>query len=344
MAAKQREVSATPFAGEEPYERSLRPQKLAEFVGQERASSNLALYIEAARRRSEALDHVLLSGSPGLGKTTLAGIIANELGVTFRATSGPAVERAGDLVGLLTQLDAGDVLFIDEVHRIPVQVAEYLHAAMEDYCSDIVIDRGPGARSVRMPLQRFTLIGATTREGLLSGPFRARFGIHEKLEFYPPAELAEIVRRSARILALEIDDAAAVELARRARGTPRIANRLLRRVRDVAEVAGEKRVTMKLAIEGLDRLGVDADGLDPMDRKILACILRHGGGPVGLKTIAVSVGEEDDTIEEVYEPFLIQQGYLRKSPKGRVLSPRAYECLGEDAGAAPAHGGQEKLF
>ena len=344
MARKPREVSATPRPGEEAFEKSLRPLRFDEFIGQSRARENLALYIEAAKRRDEALDHVLISGSPGLGKTTLAGIVANELGVTFRVTSGPAIERAGDLVGLLTQLEARDVLFIDEVHRIPVQVEEYLHAAMEDYRIDIMIDHGPGARSVPLPLQRFTLIGATTREGLLSGPFRARFGIHEKLEFYPPDTLAEIGRRSARILDMDIREDAAHEIARRARGTPRVANRFLRRIRDVAEVAGEKCVTADCALEGLKRLGVDEHGLDAMDRKILNAILRHGGVPVGLKTIAVSVSEEDDTIEEVYEPFLIQQGFLRKTPKGRLLGRRAYDLLGVEPGDPPPTDGQARLF
>jgi len=342
-AKSSRTVSAAPCEGDEDFERSLRPGRLAEFVGQSRSRDNLGLYIEAARRRGEALDHVLLSGSPGLGKTTLAGIIANEIGVTLRGTSGPALVRPGDLVGLLTQLQPRDVLFIDEIHRIPAAVAEYLHAAMEDYRIDIVIDRGPGARNVQVPLQKFTLVGATTREGLLAGPFRARFGIHEKLDFYPPEELAEIVRRSSGILGVRIDDDAALEIARRARGTPRIANRLLRRVRDVAEVAGAECVTTALAASGFERLGVDEAGLDPMDRKILQTILRHGGGPVGLKTIAVSVGEEDDTIEEVYEPFLIMQGFLQKTPKGRCLSRRAYECLGCEPDA-PSGGDQGMLF
>jgi Holliday junction DNA helicase RuvB len=338
-----RAVSPVVCSGEEAFERSVRPQHMDEFIGQGRARDNLSLYVEAARRRGEALDHVLLSGSPGLGKTTLAGILANEIGVAFRVTSGPAIERAGDLVGLLTQLEARDVLFIDEIHRMPPQVAEYLHAAMEDFAVDIVIDRGPGARSVRMPLQQFTLVGATTREGLLPSPFRARFGIHEKLEFYPADDLAQIVKRSARILGNEIDGDAAVEIARRSRGTPRIANRFFRRVRDVAEVSGRKHVDMKIAEKGLAMLGLDATGLDSMDRKILGAILKHGGGPVGVKTIAVSVGEEEDTIEEVYEPFLIQQGFLQKTPKGRLLGPKAYEHLGEKPPRADA-GGQEVLF
>jgi Holliday junction DNA helicase RuvB len=339
-----RAVSPDVCAGEEAFERTVRPQKMDEFIGQGRARGNLSLYVEAARRRGEALDHVLLSGLPGLGKTTLAGILANEIGVSLRITSGPAIERAGDLVGLLTQLEARDVLFIDEIHRIPPQVAEYLHAAMEDFAVDIVIDRGPGARSVRMPLQQFTLIGATTREGLLPAPFRARFGIHEKLDFYPPDELSLIVKRSARILGNPIDDDAAVEIARRSRGTPRIANRFFRRVRDVAEVQDEKRVTMDIATRGLRMLGLDPTGLDAMDRKILQAILSHGGGPVGVKTIAVSVGEEEDTIEDVYEPFLIQQGFLQKTPKGRLLGPRAYEHLGQKPPTGPGAGGQEVLF
>lgn len=334
------------FADDEVFDRSLRPKRLGEFVGQDRMRENLALYIEAAKRRAESLDHVLLSGAPGLGKTTLAAILANELGVAIHTTSGPALDRPGDLVGLLTDLEERDVLFIDEIHRIGAQVGEYLHAAMEDYAVDVIIDRGPGARSLRMPLKHFTLVGATTREGLLSGPFRARFGIQEKLDFYPPEDLARIVRRSASILDVKIDEEAAVEIAKRARGTPRVANRFLRRVRDVAEVSGARRVTLRVANDGLARLGVDEVGLDAMDRKILDTIHRHAGAAVGLKTIAVSVGEEQDTIEEVYEPFLIQQGFLRKTPKGRLLGPRAHEHMGYGPFAGPGSGsdGQARLF
>ncbi len=332
------------FDDDEVFDLSLRPKRLSEFVGQDRTSENLALYIEAAKRRGESLDHCLLSGAPGLGKTTLAGIIANELSVALHITSGPALDRPGDLVGLLTDLDERDVLFIDEIHRIGAQISEYLHAAMEDYAVDVIIDRGPGARSLRMPLKHFTLVGATTREGLLSGPFRARFGIQEKLEYYPADDLLKIVKRSASILDVEIDEGAATEIAKRARGTPRVANRFLRRVRDVAEVSGSKRVTLDIANEGLERLGVDEIGLDAMDRKILDTLHRTACSAVCLKTIAVSVGEEQDTIEEVYEPFLIQQGFLRKTPQGRLLGRRAYEHMGY--GPYPGGGsyGQEMLF
>ena len=344
-AASRRAVSPDKcFADDEVFDRSLRPKRMGEFVGQGQARKNLELYIEAAKRRGESLDHVLLSGAPGLGKTTLAGIMASELGVNMHTTSGPALDRPGDLVGLLTHLEKRDVLFIDEIHRVQARVAEYLHAAMEDYKVDVLIDSGPGARSLRMKLNAFTLVGATTREGLLSGPFRARFGIQEKLEFYPPEDLATIVGRSASILGLEIDDDAAREIAARARGTPRVANRFLRRVRDVAEVSGAERVTLEVANEGLARLGVDEVGLDAMDRKILGTINRHAGAAVGLKTIAVSVGEEPDTIEEVYEPFLIQQGFLRKTPKGRLLGPRAYEHMGYDAPRRSQNEEQSRLF
>ncbi len=332
------------FDDDDVFDRSLRPKRLSEFVGQDRTSENLALYIEAAKRRGEALDHCLLSGAPGLGKTTLAGIMANEIGVALHITSGPALDRPGDLVGLLTDLDERDVLFIDEIHRVGAQISEYLHAAMEDYAVDVIIDRGPGARSLRMPLKHFTLVGATTREGLLSGPFRARFGIQEKLDYYPADDLAKIVKRSASILDLEIDEGATSEIAKRARGTPRIANRFLRRVRDVAEVSGSKLVTLDVANEGLRRLGVDGIGLDAMDRKILDTLYRHAGSAVGLKTIAVSVGEEQDTIEEVYEPFLIQQGFLRKTPKGRLLGKRAYEHMGYGPYPTGQSDGQASLF
>lgn len=338
---RQQGRSTSPSAqpGEEAFEKALRPRTMEEFVGQGKARENLKLYIEAVKMRGEALDHVLLSGAPGLGKTTLAGIIANELGAGFHATSGPAVERAGDLVGILSGLEAGDVFFIDEIHRIPVQVAEYLYAAMEEFAIDVVIDRGPAARSIRMPLQRFTLVGATTREGLLSGPFRGRFGIREKLDYYPPEDLVQIVRRSAAILSVPVEEAAAQKLACHARGTPRIANRFLKRARDVATVEGDGKVTPEVAMRSLGMLGVDEAGLCETDRRILKVLLDHGGAPVGLKTIAVSVSEEEDTIEEVYEPYLIRQGLLRKTPKGRVLSPKGRERLG-----APRAPDQAGLF
>ena len=323
-------VSELPTEEEFGFEQSLRPKTLSEFVGQSRVKENLGVYIAAAKKRGEALDHVLLSGGPGLGKTTLAGIIAGELGVTVRSTSGPAIDRAGDLVGLLTSQKARDVLFIDEIHRLGAAVEEYLYSAMEDYSVDIVIDQGPAARSVKMDIKRFTLVGATTREGLLSGPMRARFGILLKLDFYPAGELVQILLRSAGILGIEIDGAAAELIADRARGTPRIANRLLRRIRDLATVKADGAVDLGIAREGLGMMGIDERGLDEMDRKILTTVLRHGGAPVGLKTIAVSVGEEEDTIAEVYEPYLIQQGFMRKTARGRLASPEAYSHLDWD--------------
>jgi holliday junction DNA helicase RuvB len=337
----ERAVSGRALPDDELLDKTLRPTAFEDFVGQKELKHSLGIYMEAARKRGEPLDHVLLSGPPGLGKTTLAGIIAREMGANLRTTSGPALERPGDLVGLLTGLEKGDVLFIDEVHRTGAVVEEYLYSAMDDFRIDIVIDKGVGARAVKMPLKPFTLVAATTREGLLTSPFRSRFGIPEKLTYYAADELARIIDRSADILGVKIDEQGAAELAGRARGTPRVANRFLKRVRDVAEVEGAGTITSEIAARGLAMLGVDERGLDRMDRQILEAIRKHGGGPVGLKTIAVTVGEEEDTIEEVYEPFLIQQGYVRKTPKGRCLSPAGVAILGE----APAAGTtQKQLF
>ena len=306
---------------------TLRPRSLNEFIGQAQLKHNMRIYLEAARRRQEPLDHILFSGPPGLGKTTLAHIVANEIGTEFRATSGPVLEKPGDLAGILTKLGKHDVFFIDEIHRLSVTVEEYLYAAMEDFCIDILIDQGPHSRSVKIDLPPFTLIGATTREGLLSGPFRARFGVLQKLEYYKPDELLEIINRSARILGVRINEDAGTLIAERARGTPRDAIRLLKRIRDLAQVKSSGHVTRRIAEAGLMMLGVDECGLDAMDRKILRSLTRHGSEPVGLKTVAVSVGETEDTIEDVYEPFLIQQGFIRKTPRGRVATHRAFEHL-----------------
>lgn len=303
----------------------LRPQSFAEFIGQRSVVENLSVFVTAARQRGEALDHVLLTGPPGLGKTTLACIIAREMGVEFRSVSGPVLERPGDLAGLLTTLSEGAVVLIDEIHRLPAVVEEYLYAAMEDFRLDIVIDAGPAARSVQLRLPRFTLVGATTRQGLLSAPLRSRFGITARLDYYSAEELYGIVLRSARILQIPIEEEGAWEIARRARGTPRIANRLLRRTRDFAQVKGTGVITGEIARMALEALEVDEYGLDEMDKRILLTIIeKFGGGPVGLATIAVAVGEEPDTLEEVYEPFLIQQGFLRRTPRGREVTERAY--------------------
>ncbi|MCB0379658.1 MAG: Holliday junction branch migration DNA helicase RuvB [Flavobacteriales bacterium] len=314
---------------EREFEKVLRPLSFDDFTGQAQVIENLKVFVKAAEQRGEALDHVLLHGPPGLGKTTLANIIANELNVGFRVTSGPVLEKPGDLAGLLTNLEEGDVLFIDEIHRLSPVVEEYLYSAMEDYKIDIMIDSGPNARSVQIELNPFTLVGATTRTGLLTSPLRARFGITSRLEYYDTELLSTIIQRSAGIINVEIDEQAAIEIAGRSRGTPRITNALLRRVRDFAQVKGDGRITNEIALYGLNALNVDKYGLDEMDNRILVAIIdKFKGGPVGLTTIATAVSEQAGTIEEVYEPFLIKEGFLMRTPRGREATEKAYKHLG----------------
>lgn len=310
-------------------EMTLRPSVFAEFTGQAKVRERLEITVQAAKQRGEAVDHVLLSGPPGLGKTTLANIIAKAMGANLKSTSGPTIEKAGDLAGLLTNLDEGDVLFIDEIHRLQKTIEEYLYPAMEDFKLDIIIDQGPNARSVRLNLPRFTLIGATTRSGLLTAPLLTRFPVRERLDYYQAEQLHKIVTRSARLLNIQIDDRGALEIARRSRGTPRIANNLLRRVRDYAQVKGDGAITAEIADRSLAILEIDENGLEEMDKRILeAVIVKFGGGPVGVNSLSVTVGEEPDTLEEVYEPYLIMEGYLKRTPQGRVATELGYKKLG----------------
>jgi len=341
MDENDRIISGNERGEDVDFDSALRPQTLDDFIGQDKEKENLRVFIQAAKNRNEALDHILFCGPPGLGKTTLSRILANELGVSIRTTAGPVLERPGDLAGNLTTLEQRDILFIDEIHRLSRIVEEYLYPAMEDFVFDIMMGEGPAARSVRIPLQQFTLVGSTTRAGMLTSPMRARFGYLCRLDYYTPENLQTVAQRSAKILGVECHEDAALELGKRARGTPRIVNRLLRRARDVAEVKGDGRITKTIVETTLRMLGIDSNGLDDMDRKILSSIIEHyAGGPVGLNTIAVVVGEEPDTIGEVYEPFLIQMGYLKRTPRGREVTRKSYELFG----VSPREAGQVDLF
>ena len=326
---EERIVSTGETNADTEIEYTLRPKILSEYIGQTKAKENLKVFIEAAKMRGEPLDHVLLYGPPGLGKTTLAGILANEMGVNIRITSGPAIEKPGDLAALLTNLSQDDILFVDEIHRMSRSVEEILYPAMEDYALDIIIGKGPSARSIRLDLPKFTLIGATTKAGALAAPLRDRFGVISRLEMYKPNELKTIIKRSASILNIDIDDEGASEIARRSRGTPRIANRLLKRVRDFAQLSQDGVISKELADHALNKMEIDDHGLDAIDKRMLLTVInQYGGGPVGVETLAATIGEETDTIEDVYEPYLMQIGFINRTPRGRVVTPSAYEHFG----------------